>query len=50
MSEEITREKDFYVKRIGKFSLIGCYECGCLFYSLKDFYEHEKTHKKFKFF
>jgi hypothetical protein len=46
MSEEIIREVDFYVKTIGKYRLIGCYECNSLFLTLKDFYSHLATHKK----
>jgi hypothetical protein len=42
----ISRESNFYTKQIGKYRLIGCYECNSLFFTLKDFYQHLETHKK----
>ncbi|MEM1577928.1 MAG: hypothetical protein QXM27_02890 [Candidatus Pacearchaeota archaeon] len=45
MTSEVYRETDYYTKKFGKYTLIGCYKCNSLFFTFKDFYEHQKTHK-----
>jgi hypothetical protein len=45
---EVIRELDFFIKQIGRYKLIGCYECGSLFFSLSDFNNHKQVCKKLK--
>jgi hypothetical protein len=45
---DIIRELDFFIKQMGKYRLIGCYECGSLFFSLSDFNKHKEVCKKLK--
>jgi len=41
-------EYDFFTKQMGRYKLIGCYECYSLFLTLDDFKNHKQICKKLK--